>query len=1417
MKKVVIVFEQGVNQMIPAGQAYFADVSDLVQIRLNGFDSELLDLDEKKFDLRVNDVECALEVDSEGSIFADFQPNFAGLHKISLTIMSPIKTHSNLNLIVQPSFLLSGRNIKVEDIRLQTNLSRCLGLMSGWAELLYSQIDLGFNFFHLTSVCKLGKFGSLYCIGDYSELNPNFFEENDITADQKWEKLDETVNEIKDKGAGIIVDLVLSHCSSLNPIFSSSTEASYNLSNTPHLSAAFELDQVLQSLSQEMSDSRLKFKYSNRIETEEQLQYIMEIIKQRISCLNLQEFFCINTEKALEEFIKSEPNHLIFPSSQDLNQVSLQSLIRKKALKNQGHGKFLTELDFSIIWADASAGRTKESIIREVIKEIQEFNSYQVSRFNRKLNKIYFNIESEIRYHKIELRTFEVTAKKPLVKPYFTVLPDGTQALLNGFIFNPKRFSPDISEKWNYLYRNVITWNDCVKINYGQDLSSVSPWFHIIEAHVESLSKVFSGFRIDNCHGTPLWVTEHLINLSRCHKPNLLVLAELFTNSPEIDTLYTSKIGINLLLRESLSHNCTSSLSKALTPELPASSNLMCLNSPSFSSLSKIPIIIYDFTHDNPTITQLRTSQDLTSNLACTVSAASAIGSTRGYDELIPIQLSVVDEFRTYQSHASPVSGHATYKLMGVDKGIQVFVEFLDLKQEFSIIEVFGDWDGWRVPLRLEQIDEGCKIKKRNLWRCCLEFPYTQTGMKYGFKFCGNQTQWFCDKSQRNYTTWDGFTNNLLIVEGNLPCLPLVSQNLCHFRYRVNLLRDIWTDFGFSQLKVRDLGQDVLAAVRTNPTSLAQYWMISRLAYRSSGPCGFSLGLEGIIDKIEFCCLVEEVGRYQENKKFINGIPFVVKSIDFSEIGKVLRKDDEDFLDVQRLNVGTVVLIKTIPGNAEIVEKINKSWQVLADDVRGKYLFEGLDLDDFSFVIWKMKYENGGAYEFDGIENIRFCGIRGILDGLENSGASEVQNPVLQNLKQGDWYIDYFLARLNQLKSKVLYFFMIDLMGLIKGMRRDLVPWFVIKTLRILEEGAQRYLFRNLINCSYIPDRILYRYTQLSSTLHPQFFPTSSILSSSSHFTSLFTSHIYLLLEDPNSCQSFLSSLISSPTPSLSPSTQVHLIFQISLLLSSACNFSISSSPAPLPEALKPLQAHALFILTCLLNTSTDLESGLVLSNPGDNWSNDSSRSGALIEVNAMLFKALNLFINIESFQQNLKFLASGQESIISLDQWSGLIKKSFDELFYIPSSGESSYVRVELVRKSGIFKDALGCREEYLEYRCGANQILVLLFAPELVEVDTARKVWKKCHEALEGADKLRLYDEENTTESRFMKFCFMDVGIRIGERKKAQGWILVRQALNCLDKLGGLDDMHKEVFSTLSYYGLFMLLKTLNQKPII
>ena len=59
--------------------------------------------------------------------------------------------------------------------------------------------------------------------------------------------------------------------------------------------------------------------------------------------------------------------------------------------------------------------------------------------------------------------------------------------------------------------------------------------------------------------------------------------------------------------------------------------------------------IIFDLTHDNETYFQKRNNLSLNlSVMACNSFSSTAIGSTRGYDQLFPIQPLVVNEQRKY-------------------------------------------------------------------------------------------------------------------------------------------------------------------------------------------------------------------------------------------------------------------------------------------------------------------------------------------------------------------------------------------------------------------------------------------------------------------------------------------------------------------------------------------------------------------------------------------------------------------------------------------------------------------------------------------------------------------------------------------------------------------------------------------------
>lgn len=146
----------------------------------------------------------------------------------------------------------------------------------------------------------------------------------------------------------------------------------------------------------------------------------------------------------------------------------------------------------------------------------------------------------------------------PIVDSYFTrILPQAESDPLkyslanNGWIWDadPLQNFALLPSK-AYLRRQVIAWGDCVKLRYGDGPSS-NPWLWAhIKNYVISLAKTYDGFRIDNCHSTPLHVGTYFLDAARVINPDLYVCAELFTGSEQMDLVFVSRLGINSLVRE---------------------------------------------------------------------------------------------------------------------------------------------------------------------------------------------------------------------------------------------------------------------------------------------------------------------------------------------------------------------------------------------------------------------------------------------------------------------------------------------------------------------------------------------------------------------------------------------------------------------------------------------------------------------------------------------------------------------------------------------------------------------------------------------------------------------------------------------------------------------------------------------------
>ncbi|CAF1682598.1 unnamed protein product, partial [Adineta ricciae] len=123
----------------------------------------------------------------------------------------------------------------------------------------------------------------------------------------------------------------------------------------------------------------------------------------------------------------------------------------------------------------------------------------------------------------------------------------------NGWIMNddPRRNFADEGQDV-YLCRDLIPWCDLIKLRFGNKREECSDiLYSYMKEYTRLIVKIFHGCRLDNCHSTPIWFAQEMMDYAREIKPNFYINAELFTGNISIDNYFINQIGIDSIVRES--------------------------------------------------------------------------------------------------------------------------------------------------------------------------------------------------------------------------------------------------------------------------------------------------------------------------------------------------------------------------------------------------------------------------------------------------------------------------------------------------------------------------------------------------------------------------------------------------------------------------------------------------------------------------------------------------------------------------------------------------------------------------------------------------------------------------------------------------------------------------------------------------
>ena len=679
---------------------------------------------------------CRLHPDFNGTLKIDIPISVAGAFAF-YTTYSPLPTFSASSegsisdltrtptyyIDVSPSLTIKESFVPLDALSIFSVVSKFMGpFPDNWEKHLKGISQREYNMVHFTPLMERGDSNSPYSIFDQLQFDPEIFPQGEQDIANMIKKMENENNLLG------LTDVVWNHTANNSKWLEKHPEAGYNIETCPWLESALELDSALLRFGEDLDKYGLPSTLKNSIDLDSVLAGIKEHV---IDHLKLWQYFVANVEDNVEQIVRDWVDLKDSSAIHGLEGVESWStgekakFIREKgfsgaeALGSRYHRRVDPIYGVALLTAlhgRYQVGKTDRNIGTATMTDVMDAINVEFYRdYDADVAVIQQQLHDRIRYLRLDddgPKMGPISKANPLIETYFTRLPANETTrkhdqrslslVNNGWIWAANALKDHAgSDSRSYLRREVIVWSDCVKLRYGQSPADNPYLWDFMTRYTQLMAKYFAGFRIDNCHSTPIVVAEYLLDKAREVRPNLAVFAELFTGSEEMDYVFVKRLGLSALIREAMQAWSTEELSRLVhmhggrpigsfdidevsdndqsTKAKPSAATHSLSNGTNATKAERVcriqqnPVhaLFMDCTHDNQMPTQKRDARDTLPNAALVSMCASATGSVMGYDEIYPKLLNIVSEHRTYVSPSSegPVEiGPSTGGVSGIKK-----------------------------------------------------------------------------------------------------------------------------------------------------------------------------------------------------------------------------------------------------------------------------------------------------------------------------------------------------------------------------------------------------------------------------------------------------------------------------------------------------------------------------------------------------------------------------------------------------------------------------------------------------------------------------------------------------------------------------------------------------------------------------